>query len=368
MELDISWNPLKYLEARVFAHMRRLRVLFLQHCQLEVVPDIVLPNTQTLDILDMSSGGVIGLGCLSLRVAVFILTNTITLYHEEYSERCWKDVIHVVSDQTGFCCLGFFKNRCEEGWTIKRMSCQSLLLSQTLLCYCCILFTMMVACNGCVFMYKLLTESRDATLICNLALGNLLVVVPLYVFIDWHISHGTEVAFFEPFLSRSTRCRVSGDILVVFTQLTTLFQMLIALQKYCGIVCRCNILSDTKPLLYLLITTAWITSVLACTLLRFQDVDGKQTTTILEGLFFYYRFKYPVLPAFSVLNMIFLLVSVFAYRRILKNICETRFTHIGCKHGKDYSLSSIIRVIFIMILSNVSVLATICINTWFIPG
>ena len=77
MELDISWNALKYLESRVFFHMKRLRILLLQHCQLDAVPDIVLPNTQTLDILDMSSGGVIDLGCLSLRVAVFNLTNTI---------------------------------------------------------------------------------------------------------------------------------------------------------------------------------------------------------------------------------------------------------------------------------------------------
>ena len=342
MELDISWNPLKYLETRVFAHMRRLRVLFLQHCQLDVVPDIVLPKTQTLDILDMSSGGTIGLGCLSLRVTVLNLTNTINLYQEEYGKRCWKDVTHVVSDQTGFCCLSFFKSRCDGRWTIERRSCDSLLLSQTLLVYSCIFMMVIVACNGCVFVYKLLTESRDATLICNLALGNLLVVVPLHIFINWHVSHGSEIAFFEPFLSRSMSCRVSGDILVVFTQLTTLFQMLIALQKYCGIVCRRNILSDTKPFVYLVTTAVWITSAFVCTLLRFQDIDDAQTTTILEGLFFYYRFKYPILSAFSILHMIFVLVSLCAYRMILTHIYETRFTHVSCKHGKDSSLSSII--------------------------
>ena len=105
MELDISWNPLKYFETRVFFHMKRLRTLLLQHCQLDVIPDIVLPNTQTLDILDMSSGGVIDLGCLSLRVAVFNLTNTMKRYHEDYNRKCWKDINHVVSDQTGLCCL-----------------------------------------------------------------------------------------------------------------------------------------------------------------------------------------------------------------------------------------------------------------------
>ena len=219
-----------------------------------------------------------------------------------------------------------------------------------------------VICNCCVLIFNLLTKSRDAILICNLALANSLIVIPLYIFSHWHASHGTEFAFFEPFLSRSMHCRVSGDILVVCTPLATFFQMLISLQKYCGIVCRRNILSGTKPLVYFVTTAAWITSAFACIALRVQDMDGTQITTIFEGLFFYYRFKYPILSASSVLNMIFVLVSVFAYGRIVKNIHETRFT--GRKHGKDSSLSSIVRVTFIMVLSTVFVLATICINTW----
>ena len=93
------------------------------------------------------------------------------------------------------------------------------------------------------------------------------------------------------------RCRVSGDILVVCIPLATFFQMLISLQKYCGIVCRRSILSGTKPLAYFVITAAWITSVFACIALRVQDIDDTQIITILKGLFFYYRFKYPILSA-----------------------------------------------------------------------
>ena len=133
MELDISWNPLKSFEPRVFAHMSRLRVLFLQHCQLDVVSGIALPNTQTLDILDMSSGGMIDLGCLSVGVQVFNLTKTIIQYREDYTKRCWKDVSHVISDQTGLCCLEVFKDGCDTGWEIEHGKCRSLLLSQTLL-------------------------------------------------------------------------------------------------------------------------------------------------------------------------------------------------------------------------------------------
>ena len=90
MELDVSWNPLNSFEPQVLAHMGRLRVLSLQHCQLNAVSDIALPNTQTLDILDMSSGGMINLGCLFVRVAVFNLTKTIIHYHKGYSKRCWE--------------------------------------------------------------------------------------------------------------------------------------------------------------------------------------------------------------------------------------------------------------------------------------
>ena len=115
VELDISWNPLKYFEPQVFAHMGSLRVLFLQHCQLGAVSDIVLPNTQAFDILDMSSGGMIDLGCLFVRVAVFNLTRTIIHFNEGYSKKCWKNVSRVVSDQTGLCCLGSFKGRCDDG-------------------------------------------------------------------------------------------------------------------------------------------------------------------------------------------------------------------------------------------------------------
>ena len=140
--------------------------------------------------------------------------------------------------------------------------------------------------------------------------------------------------------------------------------MLISVDKYCGIVCRRNILSETKSLVYLVITAAWIISLSACTLLHFQDTHATQPTTILEGLFYYCRWKYPILPAFSVLNTIFVLVSLLAYRLILKNILDTRSTHIGRKHGKDSSLSSIIRVTVIMVLSNALVLANICITAW----
>ena len=362
MELDISWNPLKSFEPRVFVHMSRLRVLLLQHCQLDVVSGIVLPNTQTLDILDMSSGGVIDLGCLTVGMHVFKLTKTIIRYRKDYSKRCWKDVSHVISDQTGLCCLDFFKDGCDAGWEIEHGTCRSLLLSQTLLLYCCILVIVIVICNCCVFMFNLLTKSKDAVLICNLALANSFIVIPLYMFIHWHVSHGSEFAFFEPFLSRSMRCRVSGDILVVYTSLATFFQMLISLQKYYGIVYRRSILSGTKPLFCFVITAVWITSVIVCIFLRVQDIHDTQITTILKGLFFYYCFKYPILSVFSILNMIFVLVSVFAYGRIVKNIHEARFT--GRKHGKDSSLSGIVRVTFIMVLSTVSVLATICINTW----
>ena len=205
-------------------------------------------------------------------------------------------------------------------------------------------------------------------LICNLALAHFFIVVPMCIFISWHVSHGTEFAFFEPFLSRSMSCRVCGDILIVSTQLTTFFQMLISLHKYYGIVRSRNILSETKSLVYLAITAVWIISFSACTLLRFQDTDDKKTTTILEGLFYYYCCKYPILDAILILNIIFVLVSLLAYRVILKNIHDTRFTHIGRKHGKDCSLSSIIRVIFIMVLSNVSVLAVYMYHRMVIPG
>ena len=172
MELDVSWNPLNSFEPQVLAHMGRLRVLSLQHCQLNAVSDIALPNTQTLDILDMSSGGMINLGCLLVRVAVFNLTKTVIHYHKDYSKRCWKDISHVVSDQAGLCCLGFFKDKCDAGWEIERKTCQSLLPSQTLLLYCCILIMLIATCNCCVFIYKFLTKSRDAMFICNLALAN----------------------------------------------------------------------------------------------------------------------------------------------------------------------------------------------------
>ena len=364
MELDMSWNPLKSFESQVLAHMGRLRVLSLQHCQLNAVSDIALPSTQKLDILDMSSGGIIDLGCLLVRVAVFNLTKTIIHYHKDYSKRCWKDISHVVSDQAGLCCLRFFKDKCDAGWEIERKPCQSLLLSQALLFYCCILIVLIATCNCCVFTYKVLTKSRDRILICNLALANSFIVVPLYTFIKWYVPYDIEFPFFEQFLSKSMGCRVSGAILFVSPQLATVFQMLISLQKYCGIVRRRNILSETKPLVCLVSIAAWITSVFTCTVLRFQDIDDPPPTTILKSLFYYYIYRNPTLPAFLVLDMIFVLVSVFAYTMTLKHIYETRSTQVSRKHGKVSSLSSVIRVAFIMVFSNVSVLAAIGINVW----
>ena len=249
------------------------------------------------------------------------------------------------------------------GWEIERRACRTLLLSQAPLFYCCLLIMVIATCNCCAFIYKFITKGRDAVLICNLALANFFIIVPMYILVSWHVSYGSEILFFEPFLSRSVRCRVSGDILVVCTQLATFFQMLISLDKYFGIVRRHNILSEAKPLVYLVISAAWITSVLACIFLRLQDKYGTQTATILEGLFHYYAYRNPTLPAFAVLSTIFVLLSLFAYGLILKNIRENRFMCPGRKHGKNFGLSSIRRVRFIMVLSTVSVLATVCIIT-----
>ena len=196
MELDISWNPLRSFQPQVLAHMGRLRVLSLHHCQLNAVSDIALPNTQTLDILDMSSVGVVDLGCLFVRVTVFNLTKTMVHYRRDYSKRCWKDISHVVSDQAGLCCLGFFKDKCNAGWEIERKTCLSLPPNQTLLLYCCTLTMVIAICDCCVFIYKVLTNSRDAMLICNLALANIFIVVPLYVFINWHVLYDTEFLIF----------------------------------------------------------------------------------------------------------------------------------------------------------------------------
>ena len=142
------------------------------------------------------------------------------------------------------------------------------------------------------------------------------IVVPLYIFTDWYVSYGTKFPFFEPFLSSSMPCKVSGDILVVSPQLATLFQMLISLQKYCGIVRRRNILSNTKPLVCLVIVAAWMTAISACTALRFQDIDDAQTTTIVKGLFYYYLYRYPTMPGiFSAgLNFSYWFLSMLTHR------------------------------------------------------
>ena len=363
-ELDISWNPLNSLEPGVFVHMSRLRVLSMHHCQLRVVLDIALPNTQPLDIIDVSSGGMIDLGCFSVRVALLNLTDTIIQFRKGYSKKCWKDVTNVVSDQTGLCCLGFLKERCDGGWAGERKKCQSLFQGQVILIYCCILIMEITICNCCVFIYKVITKARDALFICNLALGNISIVVPLCNFVSWHVSHDTEFAFFETLLSESMRCRISGDILVISTQLSTLFQMLISLQKYCGIVRRCDTLSENKVLSYLVISATWITFILASALLRFQDMQDTQMTGMLDGLFYLYLHRTSILIAFLLLNLFFVLATTFFYGLILKNIYETRITDVGRKHGRDETLSSMIRVNFIMIFSNFSVWATVFATVW----
>ena len=365
MELDISRNPLSYLKPQAFLRMRRLRrVLSMHHCQLGLLPESFLPSSLTLDILDMSSGGMVNLGCFSVRVDVLNLTETIVRFHKGYNKRCWKDVSYVVSDQRNLCCLAFFKERCDGGWAIERRTCQSLFPSQVLLVYCCILIMVIATCNCCVFIYKLLTQARDSLFICNLVLADILILVPLYLFITWHVSHGAEFTFFETFLSRSIYCRISGDILVVSTQLTTLFQMLISLQKYYGVVRRYDFLSGHKLFSYLLVIAAWTTFLLATAFLRLQEVHDAQITEMSNGLFFYYLYRYPILPAYSVLNMLLALATLLSYGLILKYIRETRITQIGRKHGRDKTLSSIIRVSFIMILSNISVLAMTCLTAW----
>ena len=364
MELDISWNPLSYLEPRTFVHLSRLHVLFIQHCQLGLFPDNLFPSSPTLDIIDMSSCGMVDLGCFSVRVNVLNLTKTIIRFDKDYSKRCWKDVSHVVSDQTGFYCLDFVKERCAGSWAIECKNCQALFPSQVLLIYCCFLIMVIGTCNCCVFIYKLLTQTRDAVFICNLALAEMLIVVPLYLFITWHVSHGAEFAFYEAVLSRSMPCRISGDILVVSTQLIAFFQMLISLHKYYAIVRRYDFLAVNKMFFYLVAIAAWATSVLSVVFLHLQDMHNAQITGLLKGLFFYYLYWYPILPAYSALNILLAVAALSSYGLILKNICETRITRIGRKHGRDHTLSSIIRISFIIILLSTSVLAIMCFTAW----
>ena len=114
----------------------------------------------------------------------------------------------------------------------------------------------------------------------------------------------------------------------------------------------------------LVVTAAWTTFVLALAFLRLQNVRDVQITGMLKGLFFYYLYRYPILPASSVLNMLFALPTVLSYGLILKSIRETRITQIGRKHGRDKTQSSIIRLSIIIILPNISVFAMTCLTAW----
>lgn len=181
---------------------------------------------------------------------------------------CLNDAITVLSDQTGFCC----RHSIEGNGIAKDGSrrCRSFWGYNSWLGHSYVSLTLVLSGNFFVITYTSRTHDVDNAFHGNLAAGNVLLVIPLYLFSIWQSKYGTEFSFYETFLSKGIWCSLSGGVLFLLTQITTSFLFLIAFDKYSAIVVKakpfCIRGTFTRCLINASIWLTWISAILFCKL------------------------------------------------------------------------------------------------------
>lgn len=358
--LDMSWNPLHNLESKIFDNLVNLDTLILKHCEIKAIPFILIDGTMQMSLLDVSNLGLVKLGRCSVigpTIQLVNLTGTIVAYSGTGGLGCLNDAITVLSDQTGFCCLDSIEGNCiaEDG----SRRCRSFWGYNSWLGQSYVSLTLVLFGNFFVIMYTSRTHDVDNAFLGNLAAGNLLLVIPLYLFSIWESKYGTEFSFYETFLSKGIWCSLSGGVLFLLTQITTSFLFLVAFDKYSAIVVKAKPFfirgTITRYLVNASIWLTWISTILFSKL--FANNPRISHTRISHCLFGTFNTGFQMFVGVCGLANIIVAVTItILYCLMLKTVCLShKRMKIGRKHGTNTFIPTLIRLLATTAISVISI-------------
>ena len=322
--LDLSWNPLVFIDKNSLSGLNSLHLLSLSHCKsLFEMFDSSLSGPKMIDVLDFSNSG------LSYLHPEFLGSTQVGLLNLIGSELDYAGVLlhgfhsHIElfqSDQYGLCCLHIITGACNS----QSAPCRSFFSSgfTAFILFTCILIAVS---NVGVISYSMSAGGRtDIIITGHMALTGLLMLVPISILLVWNERFGSEIAFFERVVVKKTMCLIMCDLLIVSVQLSTSFLLVLVYTKYNAIITLC---ADS-----LLITARKMTGLFAlwpiwvmCIIAMNHSIDStkvpKHLSHCLLGNYSDRGGTWIQLCGF--LNVIACLCILFLYVRINKNILQT---------------------------------------------
>lgn len=355
--LDMSWNPLRRLDIQTVDSISVLDTLILRHTKLHSLLFIaVLSKGDGVSLVDMSYSGVVSLGDCSLRrpmLKLLNITGTLLTYSRTESSRCFDEIVSVISDQTGLCCLSIIKGKCN----IKSQTrdCPYFFGHNAWLSNTYASIGVVFSNNIIVIIYSSYVHGADTIFLKNLAIGNMLLLVPLYMFSRWQSVYGTEISFYEKPLSSSIQCNLAGGVMFLSTQVSISFLFLGALEKYNGIVHGKR--DHNSVLRYILYSGVWLawTFIIFIWRLFLRHSEKSKITHCLFG-YLDSPLQY-VLGICGIINTFLDIAVASLYFSIMSTIVKSHtLTKIGRKHGKSSFKSTLTRLVIITIASVLSIL------------
>ena len=237
--LDLSWNPLVFIDTNSLSGLNSLHLLSLSHSKsLLKILESSFTGLKSIDLLDLSNSG------LTYLHPKFMGSTQIGLLNLIGSELNYAGVLlhgfhgHIElfqSDQYGLCCLHFITSACNS----QSVPCRSVLSRgfTAFIVFTCILIAVS---NVGVISYSMSAGGRiDIIITGHMALTGLLMLVPISILLVWNERFGSEIAFFESVIVAESMCLIICDLLIVSVQLSASFLFVIAYIKYNAITTLC---------------------------------------------------------------------------------------------------------------------------------
>ena len=361
-ELDMSWNPITHLNELALRGLDFLMRLNLRHCNLRAISSHTFSEI-VIQSLDISMNLLAGLDfyCVhgnSNHIQLLNVSANIIEKISQLSRNCVQDII---SDQVGLYCL----EKLQVSWISNVKDTCTTLLSRPLLVYTCTVTVLIIFGNLGAFMYNVLVCDLQAALSAMLVTVNLVMAVPLYVLIRWHIEYKKEFAYHEYFLQNDPNCKLVYATLFLSTEMSVSIWLLISAYKWYGInnikrIVSSHVKMCTKvcPVCICLI---WFSVIIPFT------PPTNQSPHSINGCIFG-SLDNSSLLSIGVINILSCLCLLALYFSILRGVRDNRLLIVGKKHGNDTFKALSVRVCVIMVISVFCILPPsiimICVSLW----
>ena len=353
--LDLSWNPVFYLDAETFKGLHELQTLLLHHCMITDVFFSVFSYIAHLRLLDISHSEIhsIDMGCETDTRIVTILVGYNNVQRVTGAS-CLKHTSLVVSNQRGFCCLSIFTNLCST--TNPNQNCGQLMGSKMLVFNAYITGIIIVLSNTCALIFNVLRSTLDSVITANLSFAGIVIVFPVFCATRWHLVYGEQFSFYELYLCSGLLYKVIAITVFISAQVSSAIMLLISAYKCYGILKLHRGTSYTaKRYIVLTLSSIWfVWCTLTCALVI--TASSRNTPSTLGSLFHVNGDIF--LFICSLLNLLSCLGVVILYAIVLRVIIKSTKVNYGQKHGQTFNVKALLlRVMSIIVLSVIGIAA-----------